>query len=70
MSNPATEYLTLGQVAARLGQPPHRLGRLQRQGKLPDRGRVGIYHVFLESDLPAIQAACEEGTRKKAPSKE
>jgi hypothetical protein len=50
-----TKYLTLGEVAERLGCQVWRVGRLFDRGLLPEPRRVGKNRVVPEEDLPTVE---------------
>ena len=58
--NAATELLTLGQVAARLGTSTHRLKYAIEVHRIEPIRRIGIARVWRETDLPRIQAALDQ----------
>ena len=53
-------YLSLGQVAKRLGCRTWQVARLFERGLLPDPPRVGIQRVVLVSELPLVMAKLHE----------
>jgi DNA-binding transcriptional MerR regulator len=51
------DFLSLGDVARRLGAPAWALRRLFEKSLLPPAVRVGKWRVFRESDVPVIARA-------------
>ena len=56
----AAPYLTVGDVARRLGVPQWCVRRLFERGILPPPLRAGLFRLIRESDLPKITAALQE----------
>ncbi len=52
-----SDVLTLGDLARRFGVKDWQMRQLVDTGKLTPRGKVGVYRVFSEADVPAVQAA-------------
>jgi predicted DNA-binding transcriptional regulator AlpA len=53
-------YLTLGQVAERLGCQSWQVLRLFQRGLLPEPPRIGINRVVHRDRIPEIKAALEK----------
>lgn len=61
MQNPsASTHLTTGDLARLYDVPAWLIRRLADRRQIPTPLRVGLYRVFSESDLPAIEAALIE----------
>jgi DNA-binding transcriptional MerR regulator len=54
---PATQLITLGDVARRFNVPLWKVRRLYERGLLPEPARAGAYRVVSTRDLPKIEAA-------------
>ena len=52
-----SDFLTLGQLAERLGVSSHRLKYPIYQYRVKPRFRIGITRVWSEDDLPRIRSA-------------
>ena len=53
-------YLTIGEVATRVGCQNWQVRRLFERGLLPPAHRVGAYRVIAVVDLPAVEAALRD----------
>ena len=54
------DLFTIGQIAERFGVPTWQVRRLFQRDLLPPAKRLGVYRVFGEEDLTAIEAALDK----------